>query len=347
MMPESSPVTLKDVANAVGVSAMTVSLALRNDPRIRPARRLAIQKIAESMGYRPNAMAAALVHQRWNVSAHPIAAELAWINCWKDPKQLRAFHEFELYWRGATQAAARCGFRLEEFVIGSDLSFARLEGILQSRNIHGVLLPPHGGMAGRHPETASMDWSRYSVIRFGYSIPDFPAHIVSSNHTQGTLLAFREIHAHGYRRIGYVCHANPGTRAKAGFLMAQTNIPPESRLPILELDVRQAGFRDLLECWIRCHRPDAILTEMAELASLLSELGCRVPEDVALAATSVRDGNADAGICQNSEEVGRAAVETLISLIHQNQAGIPQLCREVLVDATWQDGSTLPDRRRV
>jgi LacI family transcriptional regulator len=345
-MPNSSQVTLKDVASAVGVSAMTVSLALRNDPRIRTVRRLIIQKTAQRMGYRPNAMATALVHQRWHVSAHPISAELAWINCWQDAKQLRAYREFDLYWRGATQAAEKCGFRLEEFVVGEKLSFARLEKILQSRNIHGILVPPHGNKAVMHPTVSSLDWSRYAVIRFGYSIPDFLAHVVAGNHTQSTMLAYGEIRKRGYERIGYVCHLNPSTRAKAGFLMAQTELPPAQRLPILELDFQREDCRQTLHRWIRENKPDAILSEMAEMAALLQQLSYRVPEDIGLAATSVLDGNADAGIYQNSEEIGKAAVETLLSLIYQNQTGIPDLCREVLVDARWQDGRTLPDRSR-
>ena len=39
----------------------------------------------------------------------------------------------------------------------------------------------------------------------------------------------------------------------------------------------------------------------------------------------VLDGPADSGIDQNSKEIGRAAVQTLISLIHHNERGIPQV----------------------
>ena len=207
-------------------------------------------------------------------------------------------------------------------------------------------MPPHGNKAVTHPHASSLDWSRYAVIRFGYSITDFPAHVVAGNHTQSTMLAFREIRKRGYKRIGYVCHLNSSTRAKAGFLMAQTELLPNQRLPILELDLRRNDGRQTLHRWIREHEPDAILTEMAEMAAMLQQLGYGVPTDIGLAVTSVLDGNADAGICQNSEEIGKAAVETLLSLIYQNQTGIPKLCREVLIDSAWQNGSTLPDRNR-
>lgn len=343
-MGESAQLTLKDVASAVGVSAMTVSLALRNHPKIPADRRALIQEVAQRMGYRPNAMASALVYQRKNSAIHPISAELAWINHWQDPRRLRSYNEFDLYWRGAAQAAEKCGFRLEEFVVDAQLTYSRLEKILRSRNIQGILLPPHGNGAVTRPLASSLDWSRYSVVRFGYSLSDLPAHLVTSNQIQGAMLAFSEMTKKGYDRVGYVCHQCSSTHSKAGFLMAQTALPSERRLSLFEMDIRVDSCLDELLRWIQTNEPDAILTEMAEMAGMLKALGYRVPEDIGLATTSVLDGNADAGIYQNSEEIGRAAVETLVSLIYQNQTGIPKLCREILVDSVWREGATLPAR---
>ncbi|HEX9047568.1 MAG TPA: LacI family DNA-binding transcriptional regulator, partial [Verrucomicrobiae bacterium] len=230
-MAERLQITLKDVAHAAGVSAMTVSMALRDDPRIRPARRKLIQELAQRMGYSPNAMAVAMVQQRRKVSPHPIAAELAWLNHWQEPARLRRYKEFDLYWRGAVAAAAEKGFRLEEFVVREGFTYRRLETVLLARNIQGILIPPHGGAAVTHPQISSMDWSRFSVVRFGYSIPDFPAYVVAGNYTQALMLAFSEMWKLGYRRIGFVCHRNPGTRGKAGFLLAQTEVELKYRVP--------------------------------------------------------------------------------------------------------------------
>ncbi|MEO6871851.1 MAG: helix-turn-helix domain-containing protein [Chthoniobacterales bacterium] len=43
------------MSRAAGVGASTVSLALRNDPRLRPAMREHVQKVAQQIGYFPNA----------------------------------------------------------------------------------------------------------------------------------------------------------------------------------------------------------------------------------------------------------------------------------------------------
>jgi DNA-binding LacI/PurR family transcriptional regulator len=337
-------VTLHDVARQLEVSTTTVSLALRNDPKISLRRRQQIQEVANRMGYQRNPMAMSLVYCRRDFQAHPITAELAWINNWKDPARLRSYKEFDLYWRGAAKAAEQQGFRLQEFIVGGQLSFARLEKILRSRNIQGLLIPPHGASALTAPDTSSLDWHHYSVVKFGYSVGSLSAHVVAGNHSKATMLAFSQILKKGYERVGYMCHLCPSTRSKAGFLMSQGILPPEQRLPILELDLRLEDTIQRLQQWIEKHKPDAILTEIAETSVMLRKLGYRVPRDIGLSATSVLDGNADAGIVQNSEEIGKTAVETLVSLIYHNQTGFPEPCREVLVDSSWQDGSTLPSR---
>ena len=49
-------VSLRDVARSVGVSHVTVSLALRGDPRVSAARRKEVEIAAKRLGYRPDPM---------------------------------------------------------------------------------------------------------------------------------------------------------------------------------------------------------------------------------------------------------------------------------------------------
>ncbi len=57
-------VTIKDVAAAAGVSISTASKALNERGRMSGETRERIQAVAQKMGFRPNAMARALVGQR-------------------------------------------------------------------------------------------------------------------------------------------------------------------------------------------------------------------------------------------------------------------------------------------
>lgn len=348
--PSSTPstrVTVREIAHRLGVSHTTVSRALKEDPRISEPVRKKVHATARKLGYRPDPMLSALAAYRKGRTLRSIGAELAWINCWPEPARLRTFNEFNLYWMGAAEEAARAGYRLEEFRCPSELPPARLERILSARNIRGLLLTP--GWSATTPDWGSFDWSRFSLVRFGYSLDAPAAHLVTSDQLLDGLMAFENMWRLGYRRIGMVLWSGQGTRVvrfSAGYLYAQLRVPAPSRLPplVLSEDNPQTDRR-LLE-WMKKEKPDAILTDITELRLRLERLGCRVPKDVALAALSVLDGHADAGIDQNSREIGRAAVQTLISLIHHNERGIPRIPREVLVTGRWVDGSTLPPRTR-
>jgi LacI family transcriptional regulator len=82
----------------------------------------------------------------------------------------------------------------------------------------------------------------------------------------------------------------------------------------------------------------------ARVIPTIKQLGLRIPEDIAAASTSVADIPLSSGINQNSQEIGRVAVETLISLINSNDRGKPSVPRRILVEGTWRDGDSLPNR---
>jgi len=83
--------SMRDVANAVGVSVSAVSLAIRNSPRVSAAMRQKISAKLVEMGYQPDPMLSALAQYRRSKTTAPISAELAWINCWPVPKKLRSY----------------------------------------------------------------------------------------------------------------------------------------------------------------------------------------------------------------------------------------------------------------
>ncbi len=351
-MPSSRParpgsrVSLRDIAGEVGVSHVTVSLALRGDPRIPAERRQEIAAVAERLGYRPDPMLASLSAYRQSKRPVEIRSTLAWLNQWPDPRQLRRFQEFDAYWRGANAYAERLGYRLEEFVIGKDMTAARLQQILLARSVRGILVPPHAhGL-----DLVGFDWDQFSVVRLGISVKHLRVHIVTSDQKNCAAMAYERMWEKGYRRIAYVTahpfERNTGGNFCAGYLSAQdTHVPLRSHLAPLTLsDTNRVTDTRLFRKWLRGTRPDAILCAIGYLPELLATVRCRVPEDVGVAALSLLDGHFDAGVDQNSVEVGRVAIATLAGLIHQHERGIPQYCRRILVEGRWVDGSSLPAR---
>jgi DNA-binding LacI/PurR family transcriptional regulator len=79
---------------------------------------------------------------------------------------------------------------------------------------------------------------------------------------------------------------------------------------------------------------------------MMRELGCRIPQAVAVAGSS-RDVPVDACINQNPEDIGRIAVQMLVSQINLNERGVPSVPCRTLVESSWQDGKSLPPKSQI
>lgn len=328
------------------MSIAAVSLALKNSPQLSEARRREIRDYAARMGYRPNSAAAELASYKRNSVSQPITAALAWINTWNPAEKLRSYRQFDAYWLGAEKAAAALGYRLEEFRFGSELNPNRLHEILHARGIRGLLLPPQP----EEPRWGDFPWELYSVVRFGQAIRRPALHVVSSDQVGNGMRAFRAIREKGYRRIGFLTNKvdmvrRDGHLFEAGFLMAQRFEGEDERVPTCVVtDIHDPGRAREIVRWVRDHGVDAIFTDVAEAPEILGRAGLRVPGDVAVAVTNVADISVPAGIDQHPLEIGRVGTLLLHSLLTNNERGIPEIPRQVLVDGVWVDGDSLPER---
>jgi DNA-binding LacI/PurR family transcriptional regulator len=338
-----SRVTMEDIARAIGITKSAVSLALRNHPRISPARREEIQAVATQMGYQPNAAATALAHFKQQSKSAPVQSAIAWINAWPNPKMLFSFREFELFWQGALKAAEKFGYRLEQFIVNKEMSLAQVERILHARGMNGVIIPPHGEI---RVDWNTLHWERFSAVRLGRTLEGLlPFHSVTTDQVANGSLAFQRIREKGYERIGFVGGTTSRRVFVAGFLQAQLDMPDSSRVPPLLVPAPDPpDMQERLAKWIEKYKPDAIFTDLLRVPPMLKAAGYRVPQDIGLAGTSLLDIDVDAGIDQHPEEVGRVAVLVLISLINDNDRGGPAIQREILVKGTWVDGSSMPSR---
>lgn len=214
--PAGARPSLRDIARELGLSHVAVSLALRDSPRVSEARRAEVKAVAEKLGYRPDPMLASLVAYRQGKRPAGIRACLGWINQWAKPEELRGFKEFDLYWNGAREAAERLGYNLEEFRWPAGKSGRRLQTILETRGVRGLLLPPHrNGL-----DLLDFDWSRFSLVRFGASVTNLPAHSVTSDQAHCARLAYEKALELGRKRVGYASDVKfektpAGTSARA------------------------------------------------------------------------------------------------------------------------------------
>jgi DNA-binding LacI/PurR family transcriptional regulator len=334
-------VTLRDIAQEVGVSHVTVSLALRNHPRISTATRLRVKKKADEMGYFADPMLSGLARYRMSRVENCAQATLAWINPSKNPRKIHPLEEFNRYRTGASDTARQLGFNLEEFAT-EKYSFEQMDREFKTRNIRGMIIAPF-----THEESVldggNFPLQDYAGVCFGHN-PRGPFNYVTSAQVFNITLAFEKALEKGYRRIGYV-----GSSIKknfcAGYLNAQHALMLDHPLPPLLFEgEKYAQNRARLADWMDDAQPDAILCGHPLLISMLEDLGYSIPGDVGVATMSIHDSPVDAGINQNPEEIGSSAVRVLVSLLNLHDFGPPLVRSSTLIEGQWIDGSMLPVR---
>ncbi|MGC3991355.1 MAG: LacI family DNA-binding transcriptional regulator [Chthoniobacteraceae bacterium] len=345
----SKRVTVYDIAARLGVSHTTVAMALRNHPSVSLQRREEVRRMAETMGYAPDPHLAALAAYRRGTAPARIQNAIAWINHWDQPANLRKYREYDLYWRGAEAAARRFGYHLEEIPWSPGFPAKRFEQILVTRGIGGILIPPHTNS----PDWGDFDWHKFSAIRFGLSVAQPNLHLVTADQLRAILMAVQKIHDYGYERIGLVVGEDDDQRLGGNFVGGFAAARQLFKLPPCRPCSRGARnthatpekAQRALQRWMMKNQPDAIITAIAAVPPLLKTLGWNIPNQVAVAGTSM-DVPVEAGIDQHSEAIGRIAVEMLVSQINLNECGEPAEPCRILVESRWRDGKSLPDRRR-
>src|SRR5690606_21270407 len=142
-MMENSP-SMAAIAKRAGVAKSTVSMALRNDPRITVAQRKRIQNVAQKMGYQTNALVAQLMAELRKSRKQKPRAPLDVINIWHTPVESNLEISNTKSWLvGFEERATQLGYSIDRFWINEPgVKPARLAGILEARNVQGVIF--HG-----------------------------------------------------------------------------------------------------------------------------------------------------------------------------------------------------------
>src|SRR5262245_11457734 len=198
-MPDPPP-TLKGIAARAGVSAMTVSLALRNHPKIPASTRERIQTIARELGYRPNPMVHALMAEVRARRPMRSATTLAFVTAFPTRDGWRrGSYIYVEYHAGAVERARQLGYAIEEvWAKEPGMTGRRLTQVLETRSIRGLLIAPLPQSRGH----LSLDWSKFAAATFGSSLYKPELHRATVDHFGAITMALRKLRKLGYRRIG-------------------------------------------------------------------------------------------------------------------------------------------------
>jgi len=338
-MPDSR-VTLADLARAAGVSKMTVSRALRGERGIAAETSVRIRAVADQLGYRPDPAVAELMgHLR--KSRLTGLEPLAWLTTYTTIGGWRTNPGTCDMFRGASEQAAKLGYRLEEFSLNTPgMTPKRLSGILHTQSIRGIVLAPlldHGTIEG-------FAWQHFATACCGHSLLGPALHRVSVDQYDVLRTAWRHLTALGYRRIGLCVSAHDneriGHRWQAVQLVETADTPSADRVPPMITD--DWNSHRFLQ-WYHEQRPDVVLS-LVDTHDWMKAAGIRMPRDCGFALLRLDQAKNIAGVDHRFSAIGASAVGLVVGELSTNQYGIPEIRRSVSVEALWRDGPTLRSR---
>ncbi|MBM3856201.1 MAG: LacI family transcriptional regulator, partial [Verrucomicrobia bacterium] len=339
-------IRMQDIADRAGVVRTTVSLALRNHPKISVATRERIQRIAREMGYRPNPLVAAhMAHIR---RLHPVSVQqcLAFL-CNRSLESIQADTKTPVwkYFEGARQRAQELGFRLEFFNLGDpSMTERRLSEILVARGIDGVIVGPLSEGGGLVDE--EFDWARFAAVMIEHTLVEPRLNKVCSDEFSTIGRLIQRLLDYGFKRIGVAMHSRMDAHANhfwmAGYQTFQALTERRLRIPhFITPDWCERRFRR----WFNRHRPEAIITVDDDIVHWLRAGSVRIPDEVSCATVYWKENRGYlSGYYQNHELMGAAATEMVAAQLNRNERGLPALDTTMLIQSVWREGATL--RRR-
>ena len=312
----SSEVTLKNIADELGVSAMTVSRALNNRSNVDEKTREKVLKKAESMGYTPNHVAKSLVSRK----TYTIGVVI--------PEITHAF--FPEVVRGIEEVTNASDYQL--FLTNANEQFEREKNAirtLQSKRVDGILISSS--------QTVD-DYSFYKdlinsgtkVVFFDRCIENIGASCVSVNdRSSSERVTNHLIEQHGYKKLAYLSgpqEVSVGKDRYHGYLDALR----KHDIPVRDKWIIEAGFQEekgyeamksLLEL-PGDELPDAVVSVNDPCAigaiKAIKEAGLRIPDDIAITGFT--------------DDVRAPLLETPLTTIHQPAYKVGKRAAEKLIN---------------
>jgi DNA-binding LacI/PurR family transcriptional regulator len=328
--------SLRQIAQAAGVSVMTVSRAFRKDAAVRPELRARILKLAEEMGYAPDPRITSVMGAFVRRSQPTYRETLAYIG----PRVDESNVFMSRFYQGTVNRAAELGYHVEAFSLKEKgMMFSRLDRTLHSRNIRGLIIGPTISQAHGH---ARLNWVRYAAVTVGSSLWKPRLNRVQTHHYMGMILALRTVRLYGSKKSGLVISSLMNARSQgsyvASFLTNQTGSPKEL-LQRVHCYTRWDESRFL--AWLKQTKPDVIICDNIFDPRRMVEHSERYHFSLVFLDVSAETPEF-AGIDQHYEVIGANTVDLVLSELRNRNFGLPEHPKTVMIEGSWRDGASFP-----
>ena len=339
-------VTIAVLAKELGLGKATISLALRDDPRIRKQTRERVQRHADKRGYAANPMVAHVMSQLRSAKVSEYRATVALINVASREDAIRTSVTFRTIADGFRKRASELSYQVEDLWIGDEI-FAdpdRLKKVFLTRKIEGMAFV---GMSERAhlPEPVHAILSRSVFVGLGVRLTQPLVHCCANNQYNTALLATQKLTGKGFHRVGLV-------KSMASDRALDGRISMAFRRALEEAGWREDNARAMIWRfqpndavgflkWCDEAKPDVILTAHTDVAGWLKSAsgGAR---KIALAHLDWNPTFAGwAGMNQHNDKVGSFGAELLTAHLARRDLGLPDAVKTMLVESEWIDGKSL------
>lgn len=343
---DEAPRNIRDLARRLGLAHSTVSMALRNHPRIAAATRARVQAEAAACGYAANPLVATLLSQVQAGRLHTAHLPLGLLSAWPQHEvDLHRYPVFSAYLEGAEERARQLGYYLVPLPLGGPRGLPpnRLQAVVRARGLRGILVPPVSwdyivdvtAGAGIEPLFGDL-----AAIAISLSLRSPRLHRVVPDHYANALLACESLASGGCRRIGLVLTRRIDRRTNhrwsAGFGTFQRLRPSAEQVPPLWLD--DWNDTGAWNQWLAEARPDSLIIAEDEVYGLVARSGLDPVRDLQVAHLDlISSRRATMGIDQHPRQIGATAIEAIVAQIQQNSFGCPAVCRLIGVEGSWRE----------
>lgn len=331
-------ITQKDIAKHLGISQVTVSRALARNPLVPLPLQDSVQKVAKQLGYKPDPVLSWLSSYRQSCTPIDRGQTLAWIVGPGDLNTMPWYH-------GAVERAPHYGYRVRPFnPNGPNLTLDRMMKVIYNQGISGLIIPPRTQPYSQF----KIDLTKFCAVTIGYTLREPNIDRVITDHYINMGVIYRKLVEYGYRRIGYVYNKENDQRLDgrelSAFIYQQEQHPDMPRIPALSMiNGKDETIDEVVPPWITQWQPDVIICHSLYIPEICKRMGLRIPKDIGIVTTMVSPHLDDerSGINQLTYEAGILAVDTLVSLLRNNERGIPAHPRTIMINGTWMDGRTI------
>jgi LacI family transcriptional regulator len=339
---KSKKLTMKMLAIEAGVSQSTVSLALRDDPRLRLETRKRIQQLAQTLGYRPDPALSALVAYRAQTRPPGDYGKIGILHDWDQLDRLPLSYRQQI--DGMSERAESLGYQIELFRVNTEDSHSQqLSRTLYVRGIRGIIL------ASLRMPALRMEWKHFSAVVVGEYFSDPQLNHVGNHHASVLTSTYQALKDRGYRRIGFCNSIVSEARKHHLYLGAYLKclyldgIVPDLSPPFLYDD--RSDWSPLN--WLDQYGFDAVMSLVpSTFLKKLEGSVYTVPERLGVAGYAMPLGQCDsriAGCALDYHRIGAAAVDLLQSMLQHSQRGVPAENEhyDLLIRGQWTDGASI------